>query len=136
MVLWGCLQRTSWNFRSQRWGWKIWLDFPSLSHIAQIQPDLFKICPLHLFPPPRGWTWILLMWFHFQLSNNSESTIVILYFTDNVKYKMLCIDQPKRKQVKKRGERKCRVYNNMSTLQPILSNEQEKEQFFNNYALG
>lgn len=76
------------------------------------------------------------MWFHFQLSNNSESTIVTLYFTGNVKYKMLCIDQPKRKQVKKRGEGKCRVYNNMSPLQPILSNEQEKEQFFNNYALG
>lgn len=47
---------------------------------------------------------------------------------------MLCIEE--RKQVKKRGEGKCRVYNNMSTLQPILSNEQEKEQFFNNYALG
>ena len=46
------------------------------------------------------------MWFHFQLSNNSESTIVTLYFTGNVKDKMLCIDQPKRKQVKKKGERK------------------------------
>ena len=54
----------------------------------------------------------------------------------NVKYKMLCIDQSKRKQIKKRGEGKCRVYNNMSTLQPILSSEQEKEQFFNTYALG
>ena len=84
----------------------------------------------------------MLIWLHFQLSNNSESTIVTLYFTGNVKYKMLCIEE--RKQVKKRGEGKCRVYNNMSTLQPILSNQiedsiakrQEKEQFFNNYALG
>lgn len=60
--------RTPWNFRSWRLGWKIWLDLLTLSCIAQIRPDFFRISPLYWYPSKtKEWTCILFMWSHFRL---------------------------------------------------------------------